>query len=134
MVLSGFHACCLVQLPLSSQVHCTCCYATHQDVPETRFDMVAQLTNHIFKSGYLAPHLRSKVYWQAACGRKVEEHENLQTLLETGEGVCETSCLRLNIGMLDIFAKDLSHICLADQAPCNCRSVHLRTVREEGLK
>ncbi|KAF8443027.1 hypothetical protein L210DRAFT_3534670, partial [Boletus edulis BED1] len=76
--------------------------------------MVCQLTNHIFKRWVSCTHLRSKVYWQAACGRKVEEHENLQPLLETGEGVCETSCLRLNI------AKGLSHICLADQAPCNC--------------
>lgn len=72
------------------------------DVSETKFEIVAQLTNHIFCRGYLPCHLRSKVYWQAACGRRVEEHENLQALLEAGEGVCETACLRLNIGMLDV--------------------------------
>ncbi|KAF8555266.1 hypothetical protein OG21DRAFT_932597 [Imleria badia] len=72
------------------------------DVPETKFDIVAQLTNHVFNNGYLPSHLRSKVYWGAACGRRVEEHENLQTLLGAGEGVCETSCLHLNIGMLDV--------------------------------
>lgn len=73
------------------------------DVPETKFEIVAQLTNHIFNRGYLPCHLRSKVHWQAACGRKVEEHENLQVLLETGEGVCEASSLRLNIGMFGFY-------------------------------
>ncbi|KIK92569.1 hypothetical protein PAXRUDRAFT_147010 [Paxillus rubicundulus Ve08.2h10] len=75
------------------------------DAVETKFKLVAQLTNHIFHSGYLPAHLRTKVYWKGSCGRNVEEHERLQDLLEAGDGTCETSCLRLNIGRL-IFGRE----------------------------
>ncbi|KAF9242628.1 hypothetical protein BU15DRAFT_43711 [Melanogaster broomeanus] len=68
------------------------------DVPETKLELVAQLTNHIFQSGYLPAHLRTKVYWQGSCERRIEEHERLQTLLEAGEGSCESASLHLNIG------------------------------------
>ncbi|KAH7885409.1 hypothetical protein F5I97DRAFT_1381804 [Phlebopus sp. FC_14] len=70
------------------------------DVPETKFELVAQLTNHIFHSGYLPANLRTKVWWQGSCGRKIEEYEHLETLLEAGDGVSETACLRLNIDYL----------------------------------
>lgn len=103
------------------------------DVPETRFDIVAQLTNHVFSSGYLPSHLRSEVYWRTACGRVVGENESLQALLEAGEGICEISCLRLNIGTFVAFQYE-NHLVTVWQTkrPATALgSVHSHTVREE---
>ena len=63
---------------------------------------IAHLTNYIFQQGYLAKHLRTKVYWQSICGKKVEEHADLLELLAVGEGVAEDKTLRLVIGMSSI--------------------------------
>jgi hypothetical protein len=60
---------------------------------------VAHLTNHIFQQGYLAKNLRSRVHWQSACGKKLEEHVDLFELLAAGEGVAEDKTLHLVIGM-----------------------------------
>jgi len=68
------------------------------DVPEVKLELIAHLTNHIFASGYLATNLRTKVHWQANCGRRVEEHERLEHLLEAGHGANESACLRLVVG------------------------------------
>ena len=68
------------------------------DAPDVKLELIAHLTNHIFANGYLAPSLRTKVYWQATCDRRVEEHEQLEPLLEAGHGVNESACLRLVIG------------------------------------
>ncbi|KAG6336763.1 hypothetical protein ID866_2332 [Astraeus odoratus] len=68
------------------------------DAPETNFELIAHLTNHIFAKGYLAPQLRSKVYWEGSCGKKIGEHERFEHLLEVGDGVTESACLRLVIG------------------------------------
>ena len=72
------------------------------------------------------------MYWRAACGRKVEEHEHLQALLETGEGVCETWCLRLNIGMLDVCLLRLESGHLTIRVRRVLGSVHWRADREEN--
>ncbi|KAI6044707.1 hypothetical protein EDC04DRAFT_2560768 [Pisolithus marmoratus] len=68
------------------------------DALRTKFELIAHLTNHIFASGYLAPNLRTKVYWQGSCGRRIDEHEHLEHLLCAGDGISESACLRLVIG------------------------------------
>ncbi|KAI0795187.1 hypothetical protein BC629DRAFT_1286963 [Irpex lacteus] len=68
----------------------TACHPAHPKV--------AHLTNHVFQQGYLAKHLRTKVYWQSVCGKKIEEHADLLELLAVGEGVAEDKTLRLVIG------------------------------------
>lgn len=62
-----------------------------------KLEIMAHLTNHIFRNGYLPARYRSVVTWQGTCGRKIEEHENLDALLTAGEGLTETSPLRLII-------------------------------------
>ena len=59
---------------------------------------LAHVTNHIFSEGFLACKLRSKVYWEGVCGKRVEEHLDLVDLLTSGEGVSEEKTLRLIIG------------------------------------
>ncbi|KAH7925591.1 hypothetical protein BV22DRAFT_1088751 [Leucogyrophana mollusca] len=74
------------------------------DNPATKFDMVAHLSNHIFNNGYLPAHLRSVVYWQGSCGRKIEEHERLNGLLTAGDGSSEASPLRLVIDHVPVLS------------------------------
>ncbi|KAG1742332.1 uncharacterized protein EDB91DRAFT_1128710 [Suillus paluster] len=64
---------------------------------EAKLEMIAHLTNHIFRHGFLPPRLRTVVTWQGLCGRKIEEHETLDALLAAREGLSETLPLRLMI-------------------------------------
>ncbi|KAG0703777.1 hypothetical protein DFH29DRAFT_915032 [Suillus ampliporus] len=64
---------------------------------EAKLEIVAHLTNHVFRNGYLPARFRTVVTWQGPCGRKIEEHERLDALLTAGEGLSETSPLRLMI-------------------------------------
>ncbi|KAG1825029.1 hypothetical protein EV424DRAFT_1394685 [Suillus variegatus] len=64
---------------------------------EAKLEIIAHLTNHIFRNGYLPARYRTVVTWQGTCGRKIEEHEKLDALLTAGEGLSETSPLRLVI-------------------------------------
>jgi hypothetical protein len=70
------------------------------NAPDTKLGIIAHLTNHIFHNGYLPARYRTVVTWQGPCGRKIEEHERLDDLLTAGEGLCETSSLRLMIGKI----------------------------------
>ncbi|OJA14478.1 hypothetical protein AZE42_05293 [Rhizopogon vesiculosus] len=65
--------------------------------PEAQLEIIAHLTNHIFRNNYLPARYRTVVTWQGPCGRKIEEHEKLNDLLTVGEGLSETSPLRLVI-------------------------------------
>ncbi|EGN98565.1 hypothetical protein SERLA73DRAFT_110123 [Serpula lacrymans var. lacrymans S7.3] len=67
------------------------------DTPETKFEIMAHLTNHIFKHGFLPANVRSLVYWQTSCGRRIEEHFRLEELLTIGDGLAEEAPLRLVI-------------------------------------
>ncbi|KAL4246587.1 hypothetical protein ABKN59_008460 [Abortiporus biennis] len=58
---------------------------------------LAHLTNYIFHQGYLAPKLRTKVYWQNVCGKNIEEHAEVFEVLSTGEGSSEDKPIRLVI-------------------------------------
>lgn len=62
-----------------------------------RMEMFANVTNHVFKEGFLAAKLRPVVHWEDPCGRKIEEHARVQDVLAFGEGVCEEKPLRLII-------------------------------------
>ncbi|KAG2155798.1 uncharacterized protein EDB93DRAFT_1101586 [Suillus bovinus] len=64
---------------------------------EAKLEIIAHLTNHIFRNGYLAARYRTVVTWQGTCGRKIGEHEKLDALLAAGEGLSDTSSLRLII-------------------------------------
>ncbi|KAG1748584.1 hypothetical protein EDB19DRAFT_1893690 [Suillus lakei] len=65
---------------------------------EAKLETMAHLTNHIFRNSYLPARYWTVVTWQGPCGRKIEEHEKLDALLTAGEGLSETSPLRLMIG------------------------------------
>jgi len=58
---------------------------------------LAHLSNYIFKQGYLAPRLRSKVHWQGICGKLIEEHHDVFELLLRGEGATEEKAIKLII-------------------------------------
>ncbi|KAG2344511.1 hypothetical protein BDR05DRAFT_982478 [Suillus weaverae] len=65
---------------------------------DAKLEIIAHLTNYInFRDGYLPARYRTVVTWQGTCGRKIEEHEKLDALLTAGEGLSETSPLRLII-------------------------------------
>ncbi|KAF8073986.1 hypothetical protein FPV67DRAFT_1666729 [Lyophyllum atratum] len=63
-----------------------------------RMEMFANVTNHVFKEGFLAAKLRPVVHWEDACGKKIEEHARVNDVLAWGEGICEDKPLRLIIG------------------------------------
>lgn len=67
---------------------------------EAKLEIIAHLTNHIFRNGYLPARNRTVVTWEGTCGRKIEEYEKLDALLAAGEGLSETSPLRLIIGKI----------------------------------
>ncbi|TDL22171.1 hypothetical protein BD410DRAFT_788881 [Rickenella mellea] len=67
------------------------------DAAEKRLDILAHVTNHIFRNGFLPAHLRSKVYWQGKCGKVLEEHLCVEHVLGWGDGKSEETPLRLVI-------------------------------------
>ncbi|KAG1780497.1 hypothetical protein EV702DRAFT_1023100 [Suillus placidus] len=48
---------------------------------DAKLEIIANLTNHIFRDGYLPARYRTVVTWQGTCGRKIEEHEKLEQAL-----------------------------------------------------
>ncbi len=68
------------------------------DLPHTKFERLAHLTNHIFTKGYLPSKVRSAVSWKSASGKYIEENARVDDLLSSSEGVSEDKPLRLVIG------------------------------------
>lgn len=64
---------------------------------QSRIELLAHVTNHIFKEGYLAAKLRPTVHWETPCGKKFEEHLRVDEILSWGHGTCEEKPLRLII-------------------------------------
>ncbi|KAG5646014.1 hypothetical protein DXG03_004616 [Asterophora parasitica] len=60
-----------------------------------RLELLANVTNHIFKEGFLAAKLRPLVHWETPCGNKFEEHIRVQEILAGGVGSSEEKPLRL---------------------------------------
>jgi hypothetical protein len=68
------------------------------DLPHTKLECLAHLTNHIFAKGYLPSNVRSAVSWKSTSGKHIEENASLDYVLSLGEGVSEDKPLRLVIG------------------------------------
>ncbi|KAI9443402.1 hypothetical protein H4582DRAFT_1190156 [Lactarius indigo] len=69
------------------------------DLPHTKFERLAHITNHIFAKGYLPNKVRSAVSWKRASGRHIAENARVDDLLSSGEGVSEDKPLRLVIDL-----------------------------------
>jgi hypothetical protein len=63
-----------------------------------KLERLANVTNYIFKQGYLAANLRPFVHWQGPCGKKIEESIHVQEVLSSGVGTSEEKPLRLFVG------------------------------------
>lgn len=61
-------------------------------------ERLAHITNYVFSQGYLPAHVRSCVYWEAPCGRRLGEVAHVEELLCAGDGSNEAKALRLVIG------------------------------------
>ncbi|KAG6830580.1 hypothetical protein H0H92_016031 [Tricholoma furcatifolium] len=79
-----------------------------------RVELIANLTNHIFQAGYLPAHLRSIVYWETLCGKKIEEQYRIEDVLSWDVGHCEEKPLRLII--------DDHHHRPIEHEPVQCRT------------
>lgn len=85
-----------------------------------KLERLAHVTNHIFSQGYLAPNLRSVVYWQSPCGKRIEEHVRVEDLLASGEGTSEDKPLRFVIGKPGYYCVLVRHnIYLTDSKPAS---------------
>lgn len=63
-------------------------------------ERLAHITNFIFAQGYLPANVRSCVYWEGICGRRLGESIGVHDLLMSGEGASEDKALRLIIGKI----------------------------------
>ncbi|KAH9002795.1 hypothetical protein EDB86DRAFT_2800281, partial [Lactarius hatsudake] len=66
------------------------------DLPRTKFERLAHLTDHIFAKGYLPNKVRSAVSWKRASGKHVAENVRIDDL--PSSSVSEDKPLRLVIG------------------------------------
>jgi hypothetical protein len=98
----------IADIPLAIWVHYEYLHDRHShtstqrfrlDLPHTKFERLAHLTNHIFAKGYLPSKVRSAVSWKRASGKHIEENVKVDDLLSFGEGVSEDKPLRLVIDL-----------------------------------
>jgi len=66
---------------------------------EHHFDTLAQVTNYIFREGFVAAKFRSVVHWAQPCGKRIGENVCVNVVLLEGEGT-EEKPLRLIIDQI----------------------------------